>query len=55
MKRCMASWPAGPAAMDVIIPSDYMIGQMIEEDMLEPLNFDHIPNFQDIDPSLLNP
>ncbi len=32
--------------------SDYMIGQLIEEDMLEPLNFDNIPNFADIDPNL---
>ena len=37
----------GSGGYDVIIPSDYMIGQMIEEDMLEPLNFDNIPNFSD--------
>jgi len=46
---------AGSAGYDVIIPSDYMIGQMIEEEMLEPLNFDNIPNFSDIDPALKNP
>jgi len=45
----------GATGYDVIIPSDYMIGQMIEEDMLEPLNFDNIPNFADVDPTLLNP
>lgn len=45
----------GATGYDVIIPSDYMIGQMIEEDMLEPLNFDNIPNFADVDPALLNP
>lgn len=45
----------GAAGYDVIIPSDYMIAQMIEEDMLEPLNFDNIPNLADIDPTLLNP
>ena len=45
----------GAGGYDVIIPSDYMIGQMIEEDMLEPLNFDNIPNFADIDPNLKNP
>ena len=45
----------GATGYDVIIPSDYMIGQMIEEDMLQPLNFDNIPNFDDIDPSLKNP
>ena len=29
---------------DIIIPSDYMIAKMIDEDMLEKLNFDNIPN-----------
>ena len=46
---------AGGAEYDVVIPSDYMIARMIEEDMLEPLNFDNIPNASDIDPELLNP
>ncbi len=32
--------------VDVIIPSDYMIARMIEEDMLLELNFDNIPNYQ---------
>ena len=45
----------GGAEYDVIIPSDYMISRMIEEDMLEKLDFDHIPNFEDIDPTLKNP
>lgn len=44
----------GGAGYDVVIPSDYMISRMIEEDMLEPLNFDNIPNFSDVDPALLN-
>ncbi len=33
-----------PGTYDVVFPSDYMVGRMIEEDMLEPLNFDRIPN-----------
>lgn len=45
----------GATGYDVIIPSDYMIGQMIDEDMLEPLDFEAIPNLADIDPTLLNP
>ena len=45
----------GGTEYDVIIPSDYMIARLIEEDMLEPLNFDNIPNFSDIDPQLKNP
>lgn len=43
------------ASYDVVIPSDYMISRMIEEDMLEPLDFSNIPNFSDVDPSLKNP
>ncbi|MBQ7935602.1 MAG: spermidine/putrescine ABC transporter substrate-binding protein [Clostridia bacterium] len=35
-----------PGTYDVVFPSDYMVGRMIEEDMLEPLNFENIPNFQ---------
>lgn len=40
---------SGSADYDVIIPSDYMISRMISEDMLEELDFDHIPNYQYID------
>ena len=34
---------------DVIIPSDYAISRFIDEDMLQPLNFDNIPNLKLID------
>ena len=44
----------GGAAYDIIIPSDYMIGMLIEENMLEPLNFDNIPNYQYIDEAFRN-
>jgi spermidine/putrescine transport system substrate-binding protein len=39
----------GGANIDIIIPSDYMIARMIEEDMLEELDFSNIPNFSLID------
>lgn len=45
----------GGVSYDVIIPSDYMISRMIGEDMLEPLDFNNIPNFSLIDESLKNP
>ena len=45
----------GGVDYDVIVPSDYMISRLIEEDKLEPLNFDNIPNFSDVDPELKNP
>ena len=38
----------GGANYDVIVPSDYMISQLIEEDMLQPLDYDKIPNFSKI-------
>ena len=41
----------GVAEYDVIIPSDYMVARMIEEGMLEELNFDNIPNFSNMDPA----
>lgn len=47
---------SGKSQYDVIIPSDYMIGKLIEEDMLEKINFDNVPNFEKYcDKKLLNP
>jgi len=43
-----ASLKNGAAKYDVVFPSDYMIARLISEDMLEPLNFDNIPNYQHI-------
>ncbi len=40
---------SGAAEYDVVIPSDYMIGKMIDEGMLAKLNFDNIPNYKYID------
>ena len=40
---------SGAVSYDVIIPSDYMIARMAQEDMLLPLNFDNIPNYKNID------
>ena len=44
----------GGSSYDVIIPSDYMIARLIAEDMLEPLNFENIPNYQYIDEAYRN-
>ena len=40
---------SGAVSYDVVVPSDYMIQRMIREDLLLPLNFDNIPNYQYID------
>lgn len=39
---------------DVIIPSDYAISRFIDEDMLQPLNFAHIPNMKRMDEKYLH-
>jgi len=44
----------GGVAIDVIIPSDYMIARLIQEDMLLELDFDNIPNYQYIDENFKN-
>ena len=36
----------GGANYDVIIPSDYMIARLVEEDMLLELDFSNIPNYK---------
>ena len=40
---------SGSATYDIVIPSEYMIEKMIAEDMLSPLDFSNIPNYQYID------
>ena len=44
----------GGITVDVIIPSDYMIARMIQENMLLELNYDNIPNYQYIDENFKN-
>ncbi len=40
---------SGGGDYDVVVPSDYMISQLIEEDMLEELDYSLIPNYALID------
>ena len=44
----------GGITVDVIIPSDYMIARLIDEQMLLPLNFANIPNYSYVDESFKN-
>ena len=45
-EELFAKISGGGADYDVIIPSDYMVSRLIEEDMLEKLNFNNIPNYK---------
>lgn len=44
---------AGAVRYDVVCPSDYMIQRMAENDMLAEINFDNIPNIDQINPVYL--
>ncbi len=39
----------GGVAYDIVVPSDYMISRMIEEDMLAEIDFGNVPNFRYVD------
>ena len=40
------------SSYDLCFPSDYIIEQMIREDMLQPLDYSKIPNVKNIDPKM---
>ena len=45
---------SGGGDYDVVVPSDYMISQLLEEGMLEELDYSRIPNFALIDERFRN-
>lgn len=45
---------SGGSSYDVCIPSDYMIKKMINENMLEKLDFNNIPNYKNIEEKFKN-
>lgn len=38
-----------PGQYDLVFPSDYMIEKMVNEDLVEEINYDNIPNYENID------
>ncbi len=49
-----AKLKSGANSYDVIFPSDYMVSRLIQEKMLQPLDFNNIPNFKYIGKEFLN-
>jgi len=39
---------SGGSNYDLIVPSDYMVARLIEEDMIQKIDFDNIPNAENI-------
>ncbi len=54
-EELLAKLQAGKTSYDVIIPSDYAVGIMAAQDMLEPIDLGHIPNFVNVDDTFKNP
>lgn len=44
----LAKLQAGAAGYDVVVPSDYMLKIMIDEDMLEKIDVNQMPNFKNV-------
>jgi len=44
----LAQLQAGAGTYDIIVPSDYMVSIMVDENLLEPLDFNVIPNIKNI-------
>ncbi len=49
-----AKLKGGGVSYDVIIPSDYMISKMINEGMVQKIDFDNVPNFKYIMDDFVN-
>ncbi len=49
-----AKLKSSPGSYDVVVPSDYMIERMVNEDMLEKINMANVPNAQYVDEKLKN-
>jgi spermidine/putrescine transport system substrate-binding protein len=50
----LAKIQAGGGGYDVIVPSDYMVGQMVELGLLEKVDAASLPNGKNIDPAFLD-
>ena len=50
-----AKLKSGANSYDVIFPSDYMVSRLLQEGLIQELDFDNIPNMKYIDPGLLHP
>ncbi len=50
-----AKLKSGATGYDVIIPSDYMIQRLKSDGLLQPLNLNNIPNYENIDEQFQSP
>ncbi len=51
----MVQLRVSPGAYDLVFPSDYCVERMLIEDLIQPINFDNVPNMKYTLSWLLNP
>ena len=51
----LATLAAGGTGYDVIVPSDYIIPQLIEQDLIQPIDAFALENAANLDPAFLDP
>ncbi|CAN5656899.1 MAG: ABC transporter substrate-binding protein [Rubrobacteraceae bacterium] len=49
-EELLARLQSGAAGYDIIVPSDYMVAIMQKSDVLQELDFEQIPNFENVGP-----
>ncbi|MFN8457171.1 MAG: spermidine/putrescine ABC transporter substrate-binding protein [Anaerolineae bacterium] len=54
-EEMLSGLTAKPGNYDLLIPSDYAVEILINQDKLQPLNLAQIPNYNNIDPAFLSP
>ncbi|MDX2081218.1 MAG: spermidine/putrescine ABC transporter substrate-binding protein [Terrimicrobiaceae bacterium] len=53
-EEMLAKLLAGGGNYDIIQPSEYVVGALIKEGLLEPIDLAQIPNIKNVDPKFLN-
>ncbi len=53
-EELLAKLQTGATGYDLIFPSDYMVGIMREEGLIEKLNLENVPNFKNMDEKFRN-
>jgi spermidine/putrescine transport system substrate-binding protein len=55
MEEMLAGMQSGEIIYDLVVPSDFTLSQMRQDNMLTPLNKANIPNFSNLAPEFVNP
>jgi hypothetical protein len=55
MDELRAKMEAGASGYDIIVPTDYMIPDFMRAGIVQPIDFENIPNFKNIGKKFKNP